>query len=327
MNPPLEFYVMASSYNTYGGHATLSLLADFILAEAPEFGAGVTELTVHFNFPHFGPPRSTLERDYDEFHANLRTLPKVVFRRKRGKAVIDIASQLLDGKDLEGPTKLSVSLFRSGFGETVTALKLLRPRLTSKDMFSLDALLDHCRGREVKLPSSDEALAPFKSEVDRREAELRGRSSPWERLDVDWRDFHRDARRILDDPFFWEEGNDFSPHGNDTGSDVLSDYRRWLQRHPSDDPLRFYQNLMARWTFAEDATDPLIRSAMDEAAVALAFAELKLMRADCRPSVAQLAKNAIRRQREEAFNAEGWPHREDRLKSLELIESKLQTGG
>jgi uncharacterized protein YfeS len=326
MKPPLEFYVMACSYNTYGGHATLSLIGDFIVADAPEFGTGVTELTVHFNFPHSGPPRSTLERDYDKFHANLRTLPKVVFRRKRGKAVIDIASQLLDGKDLEWPTKLSVSLFRGGFEETVAALNLLRPRLTSKDLFSLDALLDHCRGREVDLPGSDEALAALKSELDRRKAELRERLSPWERLDVDWRDFHRDARRVLDDPFFWEEGNDFSPHGNDSGADLLSDYRRWLRGHPSDDPLRFYQNLMAQWALSEDATDPLVRSPMDEAAVALAFAELKL-RADCRPSVAQLAREAVRRQREEALKAEGWPHREDRLKSLELIESKLQTGG
>jgi hypothetical protein len=50
------------------------------------------------------------------------------------------------------------------------------------------------------------------------------------------------------------------------------------------------------------------------------------IRADCQPFVAQLAREAVRRQRQEALKAEGWPHREDRLKSLELIESKLQTG-
>jgi uncharacterized protein YfeS len=146
--------------------------------------------------------------------------------------------------------------------------------------------------------------------------------SPWERLGIDWRDFYPDARKILDDPFYWEEANDFSPHGNDTGADLLSDYRRWLGRHPSDDPLDFYHNLIAQWGVSPDDTDPFIRSALDEAGVALAFAELKL-RANCRPSAATLARQAVQRQREEALLAKDWPHREDRLKSLELIEAKL----
>jgi hypothetical protein len=64
---------------------------------------------------------------------------------------------------------------------------------------------------------------------------------------------------------------------------------------------------------------------MDEAAVGLAFAEFKL-RADCRPSVAALAREAIRRQRQQATEAANWPHKEERLKSLDMLEANLPSG-
>jgi hypothetical protein len=63
-----------------------------------------------------------------------------------------------------------------------------------------------------------------------------------------------------------------------------------------------------------------------KAAVALAFAELKL-RGECRHSVAALARAAIQWQREEAIVATDWPHRGDRLRSLDLLETKLRTSG
>jgi hypothetical protein len=82
---------------------------------------------------------------------------------------------------------------------------------------------------------------------------------------------------------------------------------------------------METWGFPLDTTDAMIRSALDEAAIALAFAELKL-RAQCHPSVAALAREAIRRQREEALTAAESPYRDDRLRSLDLIEAKLPHG-
>jgi uncharacterized protein YfeS len=322
MKPPLEFYVMARAYNSYGGHSTLSLIPGFLLTDAPLFGTALTELTVAFHFATSGPSRKTLDQLYADFHTNRLKLPNVVFRRNRGQAVIDIASDLLDGKELDSRRGLSLSLLRGGVAETLAALRLLKSRLTAKDDFSLDAFLSHCDRREASLPDTDEALSTLKKQSDARRAAIRAAMSPWERLGIDWRDFHPDARRILDNPFYWEQANDFSPHGNDTGADLLSDYRSWLGLHPSDDPLEFYRGLIIQWGFSPDATDPSIRSALDEAGIALAFAELKL-RADCRPSVAALARQAVHRQRQEALLATDWPHREDRLRSLELIEAKL----
>jgi uncharacterized protein YfeS len=325
MKPPIEFYLMARAYNSYGGHLTLSLIPGFLLTDTPDFGKAISELTVTFHFPTRGPARKTLEQHYANFHANRLQLPKVVFYRSREKASVDVASDLLDGSDLEGRRGLSLPLFATAVKETVAALRLLKTRLTAKDDFSLDALLTHCERRETSLPTTDEALAELKTALDQKRAAIRAAMSPWERLDIDWRDYHPNARRMLDDPFFWEGANDFSPHGNDTGADLLSDYRSWLKRNPTGEPLDFYRNLITQWGFSLDSPDSTARSVMDEAAIALAFAEFKL-RGECRPKVSEFARQAADRQRQEALQAVDWPHREDRLKSLNLIQAKLRAG-
>jgi uncharacterized protein YfeS len=322
----MQFYVMARTYNTYGGHSTLSLISDFLLGDADDFGSAVSELTVTFHFPNTGQARRNLEQVFADFHTDRRSLPKVVFRRKRGQASIDIASQLLDGKDWEQSRGLSLPLFKGGVGETLAALGLLRKRLTEKDDFKLDAFLTHCNEAQSRLPSTAEELAAFAEECKKRRAARYAAMSPWERLGIDWRDFHPDARRILDDPFFWECANDLAPNGNDTGADLLAYYCKWLRRNPSGDPIAFYQKLIRRWGFPTEPSPYVDQTALDEAAVALAFAEFKL-RADCRPAVAALAKAAIHRQREQAIASENWPHKEERLKSLDILEAKLPSAG
>jgi uncharacterized protein YfeS len=322
----MQYYVMARTYNTYGGHSTLSLVSDYLLGHVDGFGSAVSELTVTFHFPHSGPAVRTLERLYADFHANRMSLPKVVFRRKRGQAAIDIASELIDGKDWERARGLSLSLFKAAVAETIAALGLLRKRLTAKDDFDLKAFLAHCRKGESRLPSTAEELATLAEECKNKQAARFAAMSPWERLGIDWRDFHPDARVILDDPFYWDCSNDFAPNGNDTGADLLADYRKWLRRNPSGDPIIFYQQLTRGWGFPPEPSTDLDRTAMDEAAVALAFAEFKL-RADCRPAVAALARAAIQRQRKQAIEAINWPHKEERLKSLDMLEAKLPTSG
>jgi uncharacterized protein YfeS len=316
---------MARTYNIYGGHATLSLLQDFLLTDAPRFGTAITELTVTFHFASSGSSASSLEDLYAKFHADRLKLPKVVFRRNRGKMSIDVSSNLIDGSEWARHRSISLPLFRAAFAETVEAFRLMGRRLTAKDDFNLDAFLDHCLRMGERIPTDEEAFATLTTHLQERRAAIRAAMSPWEQLGLDWRDFHPNARQILDDPFYWEQADDFAPHGNDTGADLLSAYRDWFRRRPSGDPLQFYTNLMETWGFPLDTTDAMIRSALDEAAIALAFAELKL-RAQCHPSVAALAREAIRRQREEALTAAESPYRDDRLRSLDLIEAKLPHG-
>jgi uncharacterized protein YfeS len=322
----MQFYLMSRTYNVYGGHPTLSLIPEFLLLDAADFGPAVSELTLTFHFRTSGPPRPTLEQSYANFHAHRPSLPKVVFRRSRGKAAIDIASELVDGQDWDRVRGLSLPIFTAGVSETLAALALLRKRLTAKDDFRLDAFLVHCSRAQTRLPATAEELAALAESSKRSRADRLAAMSPWERLGIDWRDFHPDARKVLDAPFYWESSNDFAPNGNDTGADLLADYRKWLRGNPSGDPILFYQRLIRQWGVAEDSVSDSDRSIMDEAAVALAFAELKL-RAVCSPAVSALARTAIGRQRQRAVEAVDWQHRDDRLKSLDLLEAKLLSGG
>jgi uncharacterized protein YfeS len=322
----MKFHVMVRTYNTYGGHPTLSLISDFLLWGVDGFGSAISELTVIFHFPHTRRARITLEQMYADFHANRRSLPKVVFRRQRGQASIDIASELLDGKNWEQGPGLSLQLFKAGVTETVAALELLKKRLTAKDDFNLSAFLAHCSKAHSRLPSTVEELVALAAEYKKNQAARYAVMSPWERLGIDWRVFHPDARSILDDPFFWESSNDFAPNGNDTGADLLADYRKWLLRNPAGDPMTFFRELIRKWGFLPNPSSDDGRTVTDEAAVALAFADFKL-RADCSPSVAALARAAIRRQRQHAIEAIDWSHRNERLRSLDMLEAKLPASG
>jgi len=322
----MKFHVMTRTYNSWGGHPTLSLIPGFLLRDAGEWGSAVSELTVNFHFGTSGPPLRTLEQMFAEFHEKRLSLPKVTFNRKKGEVTIDIASELVDGKDSERRRELSLPLFKAGVAETLAALALLRKRLAPNDDFQLDALLAQCRQAESRLPSTQEEFAALADDIKRKRAERLAAMSPWEKVGVDWQDYHPNARQILDDPFYWDCVNDFAPHGNDTGADLLEDFREWLHQNPSGEPTTFYKQLIFQWGFPESPTNDLERSVFDEAAVALAFAELKL-RAACSPAVAELARAAISRQRQEALNAVAWPHRAERLESLEKLERKLPQQG
>ncbi len=97
----MEFYVMAKSYNCYGGHTTLSPIGDFLLKGARNFGDGIRELTVTLHFRDSGPPKKTLEQLFERHNSYRSTLPKITFWKAKGKFEIDIASELMDGSRLE----------------------------------------------------------------------------------------------------------------------------------------------------------------------------------------------------------------------------------
>ncbi len=318
----MQFFVMTRTYDSYGGHPTLRLISEYLLSDAQDFGTALSELTVTFHVPHSGPPKISLEKLYSDFHARRQALPKVVFRRKRGQAEIDVASDLFDGKNWFD-LRMSPSLFRSGIAETIGAIGLLGRRLTTRDDFRFEAFLNHCREMQSRLPTSDDELVAVLTACEAHQEARLAAMSPWDQLGIDWRDFHPDARQILDDPFYWDMANDFAPHGNDTGADLLAGYRKWLRRDPSGDPIAFCDRLLSGWGIPGEPSDEDDQVISDDAAVALAFAELKL-RGRCRASVISRAHRAIQRQREGAVAAVDWPHKEEKLRRLDMLEAKLK---
>lgn len=320
----MEFYVMGKSYNRYGGHTTLSRIGDFLLMGANSFGDGIKELTITLHFPDSGPPKKTLEQLLERHNSYRSALPKTTYRRTKGKLDIDIASEIMDARDWKPSPRLSLPLFEHGVDEIIGALPLIRKRLKGSDAFDLEAFLSHCEAARRRIPCSEDALQDLASELKAAEKAKRDAMSPWEKLGIDWEDFHPRAREILDDPFFWDCTDDFSPNGNDTGADLLEAYRDWLKGHKDGQPVRFLERLAKQWGYSSiESMDDEVRA---EAAVGLAFADLKL-RATCDEQVRELAVESLERQRKQAKASTGWPHRQERLKALAKIEHKLQQDG
>ena len=96
--------------------------------------------------------------------------------------------------------------------------------------------------------------------------------------------------------------DDFAPHGNDTGSDVLEEYCSWQKRNRTASPLRFLDKLFKSWDVqpipwslrdkAEverlEKEEPIPIGLCNEASVALAFAVIKC-RGECPSEVAEIA--------------------------------------
>lgn len=312
---------MSRSYNCYGSHTTLSPVGDFLLLGADDFGDAVKEITVTLHFLTSGPPKKTLDQLFEAHHLNRLTLPKIVCRRAKGQVAIDIASDLIDGDDWEPSPRLSLPLFERAVGEVVQALSLMRKRLKSSDSFNLEAFLAHCDAGLQRIPATEDDLQILAAELKAADQAKRDAMSPWEKLGVDWDDCHPRAREILDEPFFWNCTDDFSPNGNDTGADLLENYRDWLMRHKGGKPDVFFEQLAKQWGYVGlDQMDEVVR---DEAAIGLAFAEIKL-KASCDEKVREWAIESIVRQRNQAEVALGWSNRIERLQSLDKIERKLQ---
>lgn len=116
-------------------------------------------------------------------------------------------------------------------------------------------------------------------------------------LDIDWSQYHPDAKRLLDAPFYWSEIDDDAPHGNDTGSDLFAAFKRWNKRNPAAQYNDYADRLLKRWGLTgtgvrDQLGDDHLDQIRQDADIALAFGAIKL-RGLCEMSVALVAIRAV----------------------------------
>jgi uncharacterized protein YfeS len=157
------------------------------------------------------------------------------------------------------------------------------------------------------VPTVDEWIRT-KDEARAKEIARRDESGHRQSLNIDRDLYHPGTKSILSDPFFWSSADDISPHGNDTGADLLGDYGRWEAKHPGEDPMRLLGLEFARsnvvpidWLVDDEITvremlqkNPTTVTLCNEAAIALAFAVLKF-RGGCPTDIIRTALPAIQR--------------------------------
>lgn len=186
-------------------------------------------------------------------------------------------------------------------------------------------------------PASDEDLKALSIKIEQQRKKHLAAMDPWERLDIDWDEYHPRARVLLNDPFYWSMVDDFSPHGNDTGSDLLADFKKWNKRHRNEPAHAMASALLRSWEISSversgtdenmvkelQTTDSIALDITDEAFIAVAFAAIKI-RGYCDTETRELAVAAIKRERVlAALYADRWEHSSRRIETLDLLEDTL----
>lgn len=272
---------------------------------------GIQELMLDVHFATAMPPKETLETLYEQFRQTLTSLPKVRYEKRKERLTIKFKSERGLDEDIvhqpaasddpirqlghtTRPRKSSPSDFRAAFGELEGLLRSLMPRLKGKPGLKYAAFVDEVARVRAALPQSDAELVELYQSCAARRRAVIDVQPWWQRLGIEWDDYHPNARRLLDDPLFWDATND-------TWFDVLAEFKKWRPRHRDQPPSRFMAELFRAWGVGEGARpedDDLTRSMRNEAYVALALAQIKV-EGGCDPDVRDNALAAIARQIDE----------------------------
>jgi uncharacterized protein YfeS len=319
----MDIEVYWHEYGSYGGRSGYCLIGDFLALDAPSFGSGIELIELHPNLRPSHTPKKPDKglRTYLEF---LDTLPAYHFLRKKCKLKVEYVSQA--SKGLDGRNGVYTNeWFTQNYREVKLGLAGLSSRVRAKDDFDITAFLNWVDAKEAQIPATIESFTPlYESIMDRRRKKF-GAMDEWDILGIEWEDYHANARALLNTPYFWDCTNEFSPHGNDTGADILALFGRWRKRNRVESSESFLGKILSDWEVSPSPADDddFSINTHDDAVIGLAFAHLKIDGA-C-PSWCQAAAiEAIGRQRDRLNSRHReWDSYEDKLRRLELLESKL----
>lgn len=323
-----ELELRTTRFGNYQGRCTseaiFALLREGLVGLS--FGPTIQTIVVDIHLRWHGAPLQPFgSEDIERYHRFLATLPKVTFQKKRARAVVLWPTALDSQRFLGEPEETTAASFETLSAEVQRALGGLRPRLGRIKDFDLDALLSCVEETFASVPRESMAFraavtSALASARARRETMLRARD-PWEALNIDWGTYHSDARRLLDQPFFWDCTDDLAPLGNDTGADVLEGLRKWRRRKTaaSRPALGYLHHILAEWDVPLMGGDAKLALVRDEACVALAFSQVMLEgRVDA--DVADCALQAIARQR---LTVGEWPEPSKREETLQRLQDAL----
>jgi uncharacterized protein YfeS len=292
----------------------------------PLTGSAIEEIEVHVYFKSSGGPKRSLESVFERFERFIPSLPEAKYSRKKAKLEISYVSHLGGSEVVKGYGPPKLELFVAGAREIAGELDVLRKKLTPTDDFRTEVFFEALRRKLDALPKDDNELVALKTVLDAQAAVERAAMDEWDKLGIDWDDFHPQSRVLLDAPFLWSCTDDFSPNGNDTGADVLglfSDWRKSARRSPV---APFLDQLMRDWGIVvpPQADDESMRTVWEEARIGLAFAQLKIdgfcdegVRAHALEGIAECRGRVVEKLR-------NWALYDERLRTLEVMEAKLK---
>jgi hypothetical protein len=198
----MQLDVLTRSAGSYGGNTTYTLAGQYLQSGLGEYGAGLTGIEVTACFRGGEIRHPSLSPSYDEFHAVfLPSLPAVRFFRKKGRVDLKYETEVTDAAFLERYGYLSVDTFSQVLREIADKLHLIDTRLKKSDA-DLARFHRGIAACVTSAPQTEDDLRAVKSRLELAMQERVAAMAPWDRLGVEWDEFHPAARTLLDAPFF-----------------------------------------------------------------------------------------------------------------------------
>jgi len=318
----VKLYILHQLYNCYGGHKSISLVSDLLEYAEPDFGTAIEdfEITLHFN--HQSPTKSPSDPMYKSFHDNLKKLPKCTFYRKKKRLALEIEGTFTTGHELEKnrrpPIKINPDWVKGALSDIADNLPLIKAKIKKSDDFLFSDFESHILKTLDEMPTDIDELEKFSERVQQRKDESFEKLDDWEKLGLDWSEYHPSARDLVPLPELWSCIDEFSPNGNDTGADTLAIFRDWNKRNKSTPSLIFLTKLLQDWEI--DIKRPYKNEYSThtyfQAVVGLAFASAKI-RGECEQTVKEKASVAIKDYLERIANITNWEHKKECEEKLE----------
>jgi uncharacterized protein YfeS len=320
----LEIIVSVHTYNTYGGHGTLTLVGKYLELEVPDFGSAINELDIHVYFSG-GQISQHLKSLSEQYHEFLSSLPSTKFYRKKAKFELNFVSELGNAELVSGYKPPNLELFINSTNEVVSLIEMLKSKIKKSDNFDFQEFNSFLQSKLDNLPKDKAQFDELQSHIENENMSKQAAMSDWDKLGIDWEDYHPVSRKILDSPFFWSCIDDFSPNGNDTGADVLELYRDWKQQNPKGKGANFLGHLLDDWgvEWPSNKDDEYSRTTYEEMILGLSFAQIKLD-GECETAITEESLKVIGKIRQRIIDKHrDWEHFEERLRTLDELESKL----
>lgn len=225
--------IFGHHYPRFFGGGVPSFVSD-LMEEDGRFRTGLAQLQltflqrggyVPFHFSDGRIVRDGSDGQRDRWEQRLTDVPKRKFQRQKRRLSLKLRGDpRLDFQDSVYLTNITRADVRIGAEMLRDALIYVQSTLKRADGVDLTAMIAAAASLAQKDWPSDEALR----ESCRRAYELdRARINamdPWSKIDM--HGFHPEARKVLDQPSDWSQSDDFSPHGNDLGADILGGWSR-----------------------------------------------------------------------------------------------------
>lgn len=230
----MKFFVMENSFNSYGGSVVFKPLEALISLEDVNFGVALSTITLTLQFSCELPFEQqnvhvSLRSSYDKF-INYTAKPKRIFKRKKAELEICTKAKFVSREDFFPESraeykKRNDTYFKDWNLEVLDILKAefiaSKNKFKKTDDFDFEACLAWIESLRQRLPetkaNADSLIESYKNQQSLEYSKL----SDWERLGIDWSDYHILARDAVPFAELWSITNDLAPNGNDTGADVL----------------------------------------------------------------------------------------------------------